>query len=71
MGNAMQHGKSQDATYQAHLLLIEAVHFPALLVFAERFFKTRSLMSEWLRGALQSIRPGIDVKTSPDVRSDE
>ena len=54
MSNTLQHGKSQSATYRTHLLRIEAVPFTALFGFAEMFFKSNSLLKEWLAEVLPS-----------------
>jgi hypothetical protein len=52
LDNSLQHGKTQDATYRTHLYRIEDVPFPALFGFAELFLKSRSLLGEWLAGAM-------------------
>lgn len=52
LANTLQHGKSQSATFRTHLLRIEAVPFPALFVFAEMFFRSRTLVREWMDAAL-------------------
>lgn len=52
LSNTLQHGQSQSANFRTHLLRIEAIPFPALFAFAEMFFRSRSLVSEWMDAAL-------------------
>jgi len=48
IGNTLQHGKAQDATYRTHLYRIEDVPFPALFAFAALLLKSKTLLGEWL-----------------------
>jgi hypothetical protein len=56
MTNTLQHGKAQDATYRRHLYRIETIPFPSVFLFADLFFKSRYLLSEWYSAI--NVTPG-------------
>ncbi len=57
MSNSLQFGKAQDATIRTHLYRIEAVPFPSVFLFADLFFQSQQLLSEWYEA--MGISPGM------------